>query len=111
MSRKSHSTATLTSLMAALYKTICSGIKRNSDLEEILEFPSQGHNLAITGQDGVGKNEVVKQIVQCFKARAHGKTVGVICSSGIACQVYDHGSVLTFHFFSYHSINSGATLA
>ncbi|RMX54185.1 hypothetical protein pdam_00012156, partial [Pocillopora damicornis] len=61
--------------------------------------------------DGVGKNEVVKQIVQCFKARAHGKTVGVICSSGIACQVYDHGSALTFHFFSYQSINSGATLA
>lgn len=101
MSRKSHSTATLTSLMAALYKTICSGIKRNSDLED----------LAITGQDGVGKNEVVKQIVQCFKARAHGKTVGVICSRGIACQVYDHGSALTFHFFSYQSINSGATLA
>ena len=46
-----------------------------------MEFASQGHNLFITGQGGVGKSEVVKRIVQSLKAR--GKIVGVICSSGL----------------------------
>ena len=72
-------------------------IKLNGDQEEILEFASQGHNLFITGQGGVGKSEVVKRIVQSLKAR--GKTVGVICSSGIACQVYDRGLASTVHSF------------
>ena len=62
-----------------------------------MEFASQGHNLFITGQGGVGKSEVVKRIVQSLKAR--GKTVGVICSSGIACQVYDRGLASTVHSF------------
>ena len=79
-------------------------IKLYGDQEEILEFASQGHNLFITGQGGEGKSEVVKRIVQSLKAR--GKIVGVICSSGIACQVYDRGLASTVHSFY-----GGATLA
>lgn len=45
----------------------------------------------------MGKSEVVKWIIQSFKVG--GKTVGVICLSGIACQVYDHGWALTIHSF------------
>ena len=75
----------------------CYRIKLNIDQEEILEFSVEGHNLFITGQGGVGKSEVVKQIIRFFKAR--GKTVGVICASGIACQVYDRGLASTVHSF------------
>ena len=45
----------------------------------------------------MGKSEVVKQIIRFFKER--GKTVGVICASGIACQVYDRGLASTVHSF------------
>ena len=45
----------------------------------------------------MGKSEVVKWIIQSFKVG--GKTVGVICLCGIACQVYDHGWALTIHSF------------
>ena len=86
-------------LPSALVDTyfFCLRIKLNGDQEEILEFVSQGHNLFITGPGGVEKSEVVKRIVQSLKAR--GKTVGVICSSGIACQVYDSGLASTVHSF------------
>ena len=76
---------------------ICSRIQLNSDQKEIVDFAKAGHNLFITGQGGVGKSEVVKQIIRCFKAS--GKIVGVICSSGIECQAFDRGTASTVHPF------------
>ena len=76
---------------------ICSRIQLNSDQKEIVDFATAGHNLFITGKGGVGKGEVVKQIIRCFKAS--GKIVGVICSSGTACQVFHRGTASTVHSF------------
>ena len=41
-------------------------------------------------------NWIVKQIIR-FKAS--GKIVGVICSSGVACKVFDRGTASTVHSF------------
>ena len=72
-------------------------IKLNADQEQIVNFAAKGHNLLITGQAGVGKSEVVKRIIS--DANARGRKIGVICSSGIACQVYDRGVASTVHSF------------
>ena len=77
-------------------------MKLNKDQNTIVKFASEGHNLLITGQAGVGKSEVVKKIIGTAKAR--GKKVAVICSSGIACQVYDRGEVSTVH--SYYGLST-----
>jgi len=71
-------------------------IKLNTDQEQIVTFAAKGHNLLITGQAGVGKSEVIKQIIV---AKARGRKIGMICSSGIACQVYDRGVASTVHSF------------
>ena len=76
---------------------ICSRIQLNSDQKEIVDFAKAGHNLFITGQGGVGKSEVVKQIIRYFKAS--GKIVGLICSSGIDCQVFDRRTASTVQPF------------
>ena len=72
-------------------------IQLNRDQQEILKFAAEGHNLLITGQAGVGKSEVEKRIIATLNER--GRTVGIICSSGIACQVYDRGVASTVHSF------------
>ena len=72
-------------------------IQLNANQQEILKFAAEGHNLLITGQAGVGKSEVVKQIIATLNAR--GKTVGIVCASGISCQVYDRGIASTVHSF------------
>ena len=85
-----------------LFYLICSRIQLNSDQKEIVDFAKAGHNLSTTGQGGVGKSEVVKQIIRCFKAS--GQIVGVICSSGITCQVFDRGTLSTVH--SFHGLST-----
>lgn len=72
-------------------------MKLNDDQNTIVKFALEGHNLLITGQAGVGKSEVVRTIIRTAKAR--GDKVAVICSSGIACQVYDRGEASTVHSF------------
>ena len=62
-----------------------------------MKFAAEGHNILITGQAGVGKSEVVKRIIATLNSR--GGTVGIVCSSGISCQVYDRGIASTVHSF------------
>ena len=69
----------------------------NVDQSQIVDFAFKGHNLLITGQAGVGKSEVGKAFIG--KAKCVGKKIGVICSSGIACQAYDRGVASTVHSF------------
>ena len=75
---------------AALFR-----VQLNGDQQEIVKFASEGHNLLITGQAGVRKSEVVKRIIATLNAR--GRTVGIVCSSGISCQAYDRGIASTDH--------------
>ena len=74
-----------------------SRIQLNDDQQRIVDFAAEGHNLLITGQAGVGKSEVVKRIIVTINAS--GRNVGIVCSSGIACQVYDRGLASTVHSF------------
>ena len=64
---------------------------------EILQFAKSGHNLLITGQAGAGKSTVVNSIRQDCKQR--GLNVAIVCSSGIACKVYENGVASTVHSF------------
>lgn len=54
-----------------------------------MNFALEGHNLLITSKAGIGKSKVVKAFIG--KAKEAGKEISVICSSSIACQVYDRG--------------------
>ena len=49
----------------------------------------------VTGQAGAGKSRVVNVLRDDCRQRGH--KVVVICSSGIACQVYDRGVACTVH--------------
>ncbi|PFX16673.1 ATP-dependent DNA helicase PIF1 [Stylophora pistillata] len=69
----------------------------NEDQQAIVDFAAEGHNLLITGQTEVGKSEVVKQIIRTLNARR--RNVGIVRSSGIACQVYGKGLASTVHSF------------
>ena len=69
---------------------------------EILRFASSGHNLLITGQAGTGKSTVVNSIRQ--DCRQRGLKVAVVCSSGIACKVYENGVAATLH--SYYGLGA-----
>ena len=61
----------------------------------IVSVASKGHNLLITGQAGTGKSTVVEEIIA--NGKAAGLKVVVVCSSGIACTVYDSGVASTVH--------------
>ena len=62
---------------------------------EVFQFARSGHNLLVTGQAGTGKSRVVNAIGEDCKQR--GLRAHVVCSSGIACQVYDPGVASTVH--------------
>ena len=62
---------------------------------EVVAFVKQGHNALITGQAGAGKSEVVSHIIR--NALSVGKSVAVVCSSGISCTVYERGHASTVH--------------
>ena len=73
-----------------------------TEQSEIVEFVRIGHNVLITGQAGTGKSTVVNAIRQGCSQR--GLKVGVVCSSGIACQVYENGVASTVH--SYYGLGA-----
>ena len=64
---------------------------------EVFQFAKSGHNLLVTGQAGTGKSRVVNAIPD--DCQQCGLRVSVICSSGIACLVYDPGVASTVHSF------------
>ena len=69
---------------------------------EIFQFASTGHNVFVTGQAGTGKSRVVNAIREHCQQR--GLRAAVVCSSGIACQVYDPGVASTVH--SYYGLGA-----
>ena len=62
---------------------------------QTVSVASRGHNLLITGQAGTGKSTVVEEIIS--NLNAVGLKVAVVCSSGIACTVYEPGKASTVH--------------
>ena len=68
-----------------------------AEQEEIVHFVRSGHNVLLTGQAGVGKSEVVRTLIKYFHSQ--NRQVAVICSSGIACQVYESGVASTVHSY------------
>ncbi len=76
----------------------------NSDQKNILKFVLAGHNVLVTGQAGAGKSEVVKESIK--RLNEVRKNVAVICSSGIACQVYERGVASTVHsYYGFQAAN------
>ena len=67
------------------------------ELTEVFQFVKSGQNLLVTGHAGTGKSKVVNAIRD--DCQQSGLRVSVICSSGIACLVYDPGVASTFHSF------------
>ena len=72
-------------------------IQPNDYLQRVVDFAAEGNNLLITGLTGVGKSEVAERIIVTINAR--GRNVGIVCSGGIACQVYDLRLASTIHPF------------
>ena len=72
-----------------------SATKFTEEQAEILQFAQNGHNILITGQAGTGKSTIVNAIRDDCKKR--GLKVDLICSSGIACKVYERGAASTVH--------------
>ena len=67
------------------------------DLSRLLysNCASTGHNVLVTGQAGTGKSRVVNAIRE--HCQQLGLRAAVVCSSGIACRVYDPGVASTVH--------------
>lgn len=51
-----------------------------------------GHNVVISGQGGIGKSFLVKEIHDALKSA--GKNVFIACSTGIACTIYPNTQTL-----------------
>ena len=63
---------------------------------------SKGHNFTIYGPAGTGKSRVVENI--CLTLRKVGKKSQVVCSTGIACEVFKGKEIygplpMTIHSF------------
>jgi hypothetical protein len=77
----------------------------NSDQKNILKFVLAGHNILVTGQAGAGKSEVVRESIK--RLNEVRKNVAVVCSSGIACQVYERGVASTVHsYYGFQAANN-----
>ena len=65
---------------------------------------NRGHNLFITGQAGTGKSFIVQSIILNLH-RAKLK-VGVVCSSGLSCTVYDGCEVSASTVHSFYALQT-----
>ena len=65
----------------------------DTEQAEVLQFVSAGHNLLITGQARVEKSRLVATIVKTCELR--NLKVALVCSSGIACNVFGSGLAST----------------
>ena len=65
-----------------------------TEQSNIVKFATCGHNICILGRAGAGKTTVVQEIRSQLEKR--GKKCQIVCSSGIACQVYN-GLAKTVH--------------
>lgn len=82
--------------------TVLMNANLTEEQAEIFQFAKNGHNILITGQAGTGKSWVVNCIREDCKQR--GRKVALICSSGVACQVYERGVASTAH--SYYGLGA-----
>lgn len=62
---------------------------------QIVSVVHKGHNLLITSQAASERSMVVKEIMSAL--RKAGFNVSVVCTSGIACTLYDPGVASTVH--------------
>ena len=67
---------------------------------EVIRIACLVHDLLVTGQAGTGKSTIVTEIIS--KLRAAGKSVALVCSSGMSCSVYRPGLASTVH--SYYGL-------
>ena len=58
----------------------------------------EGHNFSIFGEPGTGKSKVVSEI-----CRRKGSDIKVICSTGIACEVFKGDNNLAYLAATVHS--------
>lgn len=77
-------------------------IKLTGQQHRCMEMASKVHNFTINGPAGTGKSRVVESI--CLNLRQIGKKSQVVCSTGIACEVFKgkniYGPLLkTIHSF------------
>lgn len=71
----------------------------NVEQKLAIEIALCGHNLLLLGAAGTGKSYVIREIYKSLKAK--GQNVQIICSTGIACNVYHgEGEACTIHQFT-----------
>ena len=73
-------------------------VQLTCEQEECVKKALEGHNFSIFGEAGTGKSRVVSEI-----CRLKGKGVRVVCSTGIACEVFKDDGNLSFPAVTVHS--------
>lgn len=61
--------------------------KLSAEQELCVKAAEEGHNFLIYGEAGTGKSTVIIEL--CRKFNENGKTFQVVCSTGIACEVFN----------------------
>ena len=74
-----------------------------------MECAKKGHNLLLGGQAGTGKSFVVNVLVKAMTAR--GRSVAVVCSSGISCTVYGDFVLYTSTVHTFYALQTADTPA
>ena len=75
----------------------------NDEQTKCAEHGSQGHNFMIYGEAGTGKSLTVMELTK--ELQKSGKTLQIICSTRVACDVYQNYKAklknmsLTVHLF------------
>ena len=67
----------------------------NANQVRAYKLANEGHNVCILGEAGTGKSFVVNLIKKQLERQ--GVTCNIVCSSGIACEVYEVGHAVTVY--------------